>query len=101
VCECKELLFARTVGEVVAQLIRFRGNPGDDLDKHLQRVKLLQGNTGELSRITKILTPRIVSILVTSKVVPMQFVADLGTRVLAADQITSDYLQDLLNQTSL
>ena len=39
ICECKELLFARTIGEVTAQLVRFRGKPGDDLDKHTQRVR--------------------------------------------------------------
>ncbi len=98
VCECKELLFARTIGEVVSQLIRFRGQTGDDLDKHLQRVKFLRGNPKELRRVTGIDSPRVISILVTSKTVPMQFGPDLGTEVLSADQITADYLNSLLGR---
>ena len=99
VCECKELLFARTVGEVVSQLVRFRGQTGDDLDKHLQRVNFLRENRKELRRLTGINSPRVVSILITSKTVPMQFGPDLGTQVLAADQITADYLNSLLDKS--
>jgi hypothetical protein len=99
ICECKELLFARTVGEVVSQLIRFRGQEGDDLDKHLQRVKFLRENHQGLCRITGIDSPRVVSILITSKTVPMQFGPDIGTQVLAADQITADYLNSLLGKS--
>jgi hypothetical protein len=98
ICECKELLFARTVGEVVSQLVRFRGQTGDDLDKHLQRVKFLRENQQELRRVTGIDSPRIISILITSKVVPMQFGPNLGTQVLAADQITADFLNSLLDK---
>jgi hypothetical protein len=98
ICECKELLFARTVGEVVSQLVRFRGQAGDDLDKHLQRVKFLRENQQELRRVTGVDSPRIVSLLITSKVVPMQFGPDLGTQILAADQITADYLNLLLRK---
>lgn len=99
VCECKELLFARTVGEVVSQLVRFRGQTGDDLDKHLQRVRFLRENPKELRRVTGIDSPRVISILITSKTVPMQFGPDLGTQVLAADQITADYLNSLLGKS--
>lgn len=95
ICECKELLFARTVGEVVSQLVRFRGQPGDDLDKHLQRVNFLRQNYQGLRLITGIDFPRIVSILITSKIVPMQFGPDLGAHVLAADQVTADTLNSL------
>jgi hypothetical protein len=98
VCECKELLFARTVGEVVSQLVRFRGQTGDDLDKHLQRVKFLRENYRGMRRVTGIDSPRVVSLLITSKTVPMQFGPDLGTQVLAADQITTDYLNSLLGK---
>lgn len=99
VCECKELLFARTFGEVVSQLVRFRGQTGDDLDKHLQRVKFLRENHHGLRRITGIDSHRVVSILITGKTVPMQFGPDLGTQVLAADQITADYLNSLLGKS--
>jgi len=99
VCECKELLFARTVGEVVSQLLRFRGQTGDDLDKHLQRVNFLREHPKELGRVTGIDSPRVISILITSKTVPMQFGPGLGTQVLAADQITAGYLNSLLSQS--
>ncbi|MGA8908917.1 MAG: hypothetical protein WB524_14980 [Acidobacteriaceae bacterium] len=99
VCECKELLFARTVGEVVSQLVRFRGQPGDDLDKHLQRVNFLRENYQGVRRVTGIDSPRVVSILITSKTVPMQFGPDLGTQVLAADQLTAAYLNSLLSES--
>jgi hypothetical protein len=98
ICECKELLFARTVGEVVSQLVRFRGQPGDDLDKHLQRVNFLRENYQGLRRITGVDSPCLVSILITSKIVPMQFGPDLGTQVLAADQITAESLDALLGK---
>ncbi len=97
ICECKELLFARTIGEVVSQLVRFRGRTGDDLDKHLQRVNFLRENYQGLRRVTGIDSPRVVAILITSKTVPMQSGPDLGTQVLAADQITADYLNSLLS----
>jgi len=99
ICECKELLFARTIGEVSSQLARFRGNAGDDLDKHLQRVRFLDGHRGGLSMLTGIADVRIAPLLVTSKVVPMQFVANLGAEVVSADQITSDYLDEILTRT--
>ena len=98
ICECKELLFARTIGEVADQLVRFRGKPGDDLDKHLRRVRFLEGHTAELSGITGIGSVRIVSLLVTSKLVPMQFVGDIGAQVVSADQITQEYLRAKLAQ---
>jgi len=100
ICECKELLFARTIGEVADQLVRFRGKPGDDLDKHLRRVRFLQGHTTELSVITGIGSAQIVSLVVTSKLVPMQFVGDLGAQVVSADQITREYLRGLTRVTS-
>ena len=42
-CECKDLSFARTITEVVEQLGRFQGKHGDDLWKHLRRVKWYNG----------------------------------------------------------
>ena len=96
VCECKELLFARTIGEVASQLVRFRGSRGDDLDKHLRRVRFLEGHRREVAQLTGIEGARIRSFLVTSKVVPMQFVEDRGAEVVWADQLTQGYLDGLL-----
>jgi hypothetical protein len=59
-------------------------------------VQFLDGNRGGLSTVTGIDDLRIAPLLVTSKVVPMQFVANLGAEVVSADQITSDYLDQLL-----
>lgn len=96
ICECKELLFARTVSEVADQLKRFRGNPGDDLDKHLRRARFIESHPDKLVRITGIDRPRVFPLLVTSKVVPMQFIQMVGTRVVTADEITPGLLASLL-----
>ncbi|HWR17725.1 MAG TPA: hypothetical protein VN577_23045 [Terriglobales bacterium] len=100
VCECKELLFARNVSEVAEQLKRFRGAPGDDLDKHLRRTHFITSHPDKLLRITGIQNPRVVPLLVTSKVVPMQFVRTVATQVVSADQVTSDFLASLLGSRS-
>ena len=44
-CECKDLSFARTITEVVEQLGRFKGKHGDELWKHLRRVKWARHNS--------------------------------------------------------
>jgi hypothetical protein len=95
VCECKELLFARNISEVADQLVRFRGLPGDDLDKHLRRVRFMQSHEKNVTRVTSIGAPRVVPLLVTSKVAPMQFTETVGTRVLSADEITHSLLATL------
>jgi hypothetical protein len=96
VCECKELLFARTVSEVADQLKRFRASPGDGLDKHLRRARFIQSNPDKLRRITSLERPRVVPLLVTSKIVPMQFTKTVMTQVVSADQITPEFLTRLV-----
>ena len=86
-CECKELMFARTITEVCEQLTRFRGNAGDDLYKHLRRSSWIQTNPSALGRIVGPAVPRFRSMLVTSKIVPMQFVDTLAVEVVAADEL--------------
>jgi hypothetical protein len=86
-CECKELLFARTVGEVSEQLTRFRGATGDELDKHMKRARWARSNLNAITQITGSHKPDIHSPLVTSKTVPMQFIKTLGVEVVSADQI--------------
>jgi len=92
VCECKELLFARNITEVADQLVRFRGLPGDDLDKHLRRVRFMQSHGEDVTRVTSVGTPQVFPLLVTSKVAPMQFIETIGTRVVSADEITHSFL---------
>jgi hypothetical protein len=86
-CECKELLFARTVGEVSEQLTRFRGATGDELDKHMKRARWVLSNLNAVTQITGSQKPDIRWPLVTSKTVPMQFIQDLGVEVVPADQV--------------
>jgi hypothetical protein len=80
-------MFARTVTEVCEQLTRFRGKTGDDLYKHLRRAGWIQANPGALLRIVGTAVPQFRSILVTSKIVPMQFIGTLPVEVVAADQL--------------
>lgn len=95
VCECKELLFARNISEVADQLVRFRGLSGDDLDKHLRRVRFMQSHEENVTRITRVGAPKVVPLLVTSKVAPMQFTETIGTRTVSADEITQSFLATL------
>jgi hypothetical protein len=96
ICECKELLFARNISEVADQLVRFRGLAGDDLDKHLRRVGFIQSHNDDLLRITNLVDPRVVPLLVTSKIAPMQFTKTIGTEAVSADQLTPAFLANLL-----
>ena len=78
VIECKNLRFAMTVGEIVDQLNRFRGEANDELDKHmrrcdwliqnLERLALVIGHSGGL---------RIEPLMVSNTIVPMQFAQNL------------------------
>ena len=79
--ECKNLRFAMTVGEIVDQLNRFRGEATDELGKHLSRCQWLVENAGRLERIVgrhKGLNLR--PLMVSNTIVPMQFVRDLPMR---------------------
>ncbi|HZP21971.1 MAG TPA: hypothetical protein VFB04_00915 [Terriglobales bacterium] len=72
--ECKQLRFARTVGEIGEQLRRFSGRPGDELDKHIQRAEWFE-------RQRKLVSPKLGlkpsftlrKMLVTSTLVPIAF----------------------------
>lgn len=87
VCECKELWFARTIGQIVEQLSRFRGREGDDLFKHLRRAEWVRANPGCLSRVIGSSAFQMRSLLITSKIVPMQFVSGLDVEVIDADRL--------------
>lgn len=79
IIECKRLRTARTIGEVGDQLRRFRGEAKDELARHLARVGWLESHRAELCRVTGMAQEQceVTSLLVTSAVVPMQFVRDL------------------------
>lgn len=79
VAECKNLRFARTVGEIVDQLKRFRGEANDELNKHLRRCHWLQDNTNKVASVLGMdpASVKLRPLLVTNTIVPMQFVAGL------------------------
>jgi hypothetical protein len=79
VTECKHLREARTIGEICEKLRNFRGEEQDDLHAHLRRFEWLCSNQSQLARITTIpaANQRLIPILVTNALVPMQFVNDL------------------------
>lgn len=75
--ECKRLLVAHSVGEVVQRLEDFRGNKNelDSLGRHLRRIDWLSENLEAVSKFTQIPKPiiQLLPLLVTSEIVPMQF----------------------------
>lgn len=77
VVECKNLSFARNYSEVAALLSDYQGacseGRPDKLRRHLNRVDLLQDNLEILQSFIGVNEPRIVSCLVCSGVVPMQY----------------------------
>jgi hypothetical protein len=95
-CECKDLSFARTITEVVEQLGRFQGKHGDDLWKHLRRVKWVQQNASKLRQVVGQEPVEVHSLLITSKIVPMQY-----SRGFLEQVVPIDALQGLLAEGSV
>ena len=79
--------FTRTITEVVEQLGRFRGRHGDALWKHMRRVEWVRRNATELGRIVGQVPVEIRSLLVTSKIVPMQFAHEFPVQVVPMDSL--------------
>lgn len=77
VVECKDISLARNYSEVAALLSDYQGADSegkpDKLRRHLNRVTLLQDNRDLLQRFTEVQEPRVISCLVCSGVVPMQY----------------------------
>ncbi len=77
VVECKDLSLARNYSEIAALLSDYQGAESegepDKLRRHLNRVEFLQDNCDQLQHFTGVQGPRIVSCLVFSGVVPMQY----------------------------
>ena len=77
VIECKDLAPARNYSEIAALLFEYQGKSvkgkPDNLLKHLNRVSLLEKNQEALQNITGIEESQIVSCLVCSGTVPMQY----------------------------
>jgi hypothetical protein len=78
VTECKNLRFAMTVGEIVDQLTRFRGEANDELHKHMRRCEWLNHNLDRLAQIIGYHgSLRIEPLMVSNTIVPMQFAQNL------------------------
>ena len=86
IVECKNLLLARTVAEIVEVCRRFRGEAMDDLAKHVNRVEWVRENPSSLERIVGFRPDcdRIDDRLVTNTHVPMKYLTSLPIR---ADKI--------------
>ena len=83
--ECKRLMTAVTVREVIQRLEDFRGNreEKDSLGRHLRRMDWFTKHLESLSKYTTIPVTniRLVPLLVTSETVPMQFFAEMKLSV--------------------
>ena len=88
IIECKDLSLARNYSEIAALLSDYQGNEvkgkADKLKRHLNRVDLLQNNLDKLRLFTGVQEPHIISCMVFSGIIPMQYAkidALLNTRI--------------------
>lgn len=74
VVECKNFMFASTIGEVADEISSFAGEEGDYLWKHLRRVNWLSSNQGAIRRLTGVVSASITMrpVLVTSQPSPLE-----------------------------
>lgn len=56
----------------------------------MRRVQWIRSHTGDLARMLGLQTVQIRSLLITSKIVPMQFMANFPVEVYAADDLSAN-----------
>ena len=103
VVECKRLLPAASVREVVQMLEEFRGDKKemDSLARHVRRIEWLKGNLAALEKFTGIQSTkiRLIPLLVTSEIVPMQFYVNVNfpaSQVVPFDELETRLAEDKL-----
>jgi hypothetical protein len=77
--ECKRLKAARNATQIVNRLKEFRGEIGDDLDRHLARFRWLSDNLPSVARVSGYRSQKIClkPLLITNTTVPMQYMTRL------------------------
>jgi hypothetical protein len=80
ILECKALRNARSTADVLSQLRQFKGDAGDLLSKHLGRTTWLDTNRSGLREFTDLSDFALTGSIVTSHLVPMQFLPAADTR---------------------
>lgn len=98
IIECKDLSFARNYSEIATLLSDYQGvdvdGKADSLKKHLNRFYKLKDMIDKVIFFTGIQSPKLISCLICSGVVPMQYAkveALKGTYVGSVDEIISIY----------
>ena len=98
IIECKDLSFARNYSEIASLLSDYQGvdidGKADSLKKHLNRFHKLQDMIEKVAFFTGIHNPKLISCLICSGVVPMQYAkveALNGTYVGSVNEVISMY----------
>lgn len=100
IIECKDLSLARNYTEAAHMLSEFQGRvnqkgEADRLKKHLERFELLSKNKAKLAQFCGIASPKLISALVCSGAVPMQYAkidALEGSFVGAVDTLVEQFI---------
>lgn len=97
VIECKDLAPARNYSEIAALLSEYQGvernGKADKLKRHLDRVSLLRENRRRVGEFTGVADPRLVSCMVCSGPVPMQYAS-----IEALSETYVGVVEDVLSQ---
>lgn len=97
--ECKRLKQSKTIAEMAQACMRFQGNAGDHMFKHLRRASWLRTNLSEVATFTGLPpdTIRMRNPLVVSAPVPFKYLQGLPMDV--SDVINIDALEVYASQT--
>jgi hypothetical protein len=96
--ECKRLKQSKTIAEMAQTCMRFKGNTGDHMFRHLRRVNWLRANLPKVAVFTGLLPDsiRMRNPLVVSSPVPFKYLQ--GLPMDASDIINIDALEIYVSQ---